>query len=89
MSGGVKVVSTVTGEPAGGPTFVRLHKGVTAAQFFKAAQGDPHHVAAIASIVFSPPAPTGTCGVPKLGHSWLSCGFACGSGRAAGRIAGL
>jgi hypothetical protein len=59
-SGGVKVVSTVTGEPAGSPTFVRLNKGVTVAQFFKAAQGDPNNAALIASIVFSPPAPKGT-----------------------------
>src|SRR5213080_3954968 len=54
LSGGVRVVSTVTGEPAGGPTFVRLNPGVTVAQFFKAAQGDPNNVALIASIVFSP-----------------------------------
>jgi hypothetical protein len=60
VSGGVKVVSTVTGEPAGGPQFIRLHKGVTVAQFFKAAQGDPNNVAPIASIVFSPRAPKGT-----------------------------
>ena len=60
QSGGVKVVSTVTGEPAGGPTFVRLNPGVTVAQFFKAAQGGPDNVARIASIVFSPPANKGT-----------------------------
>jgi hypothetical protein len=60
VSGGVKVVSTVTGEPAGGPEFIRLHKGVTVAQFFKAAQGDPNNVAPIASIVFSPRANKGT-----------------------------
>ena len=60
VSGGVKVVSMVTGEPAGGPQFIRLHKGVTVAQFFKAAQGDPNNAAPIASIVFSPRAPKGT-----------------------------
>src|SRR5947209_5748805 len=60
QSGGVRVVSTVTGEPAGGPTFVRLNPGVTLAQFFKAAQGDPNNVALIASIVFSPQANKGT-----------------------------
>src|SRR5690242_9204465 len=60
QSGGVKVVSTVTGEPAGSPTFIRLNKGVTVAQFFKAAQGDPNNVALIASIVFSPQADKGT-----------------------------
>jgi len=60
QSGGVRVVSTVTGEPAGSPTFVRLHKGVTVAQFFKAVRGDPNNVALIASIVFSPQANRGT-----------------------------
>ena len=60
QSGGVRVVSTVTGEPVGGPTFVRLNPGVTPAQFFKAAQGDPNNVALIASIVFSPQANKGT-----------------------------
>jgi len=60
QSGGVRVVSTVTGEPAGSPTFVRLNPGVTVAQFFKAAQGDPNNVALIASIVFSPQADKGT-----------------------------
>jgi hypothetical protein len=60
QSGGVRVVSMVTGEPTGGPTFVRLNNGVTPAQFFKAAQGDPNNVALIASIVFSPQANKGT-----------------------------
>src|SRR6266576_243125 len=60
QSGGVRVVSTVTGEPAGGPTFVRLNPGVTPAQLFKAAQGDANDIALIASIVFSPPAHKGT-----------------------------
>ena len=60
QSGGVRVVSTVTGEPAGGPTFIRLNPGVTPAQLFKAAQGDPNNIALIASIVFSPPANKGT-----------------------------
>jgi hypothetical protein len=59
-SGGVNVVSTVTGEPAGGPTFVRLNPGVTVAQLLKAAQGDPNNIALIASIVFSPQANKGT-----------------------------
>jgi hypothetical protein len=59
-SGGVTVVSTVTGEPAGAPTFVRLHPGVTVAQLLKAAQGDPNNIALIASIVFSPQANKGT-----------------------------
>ena len=60
QSGGVNVVSTVTGEPAGAPTFVRLDPGVTVAQLLKAAQGDPNNIALIASIVFSPPAAKGT-----------------------------
>ena len=60
QSGGVNVVSTVTGEPAGAPTFIRLDPGVTVAQLLKAAQGDPNNVALIASIVFSPPANKGT-----------------------------
>src|SRR5215475_10849246 len=60
QSGGVNVVSTVTGEPAGAPTFIRLHRGVTVARLLKAIQGDPNNVALIASIVFSPPANKGT-----------------------------
>ncbi len=60
QSGGVNVVSTVTGEPAGAPTFIRLDRGVTVAQLLKAAQGDPNNVALIASIVFSPQANKGT-----------------------------
>jgi len=60
QSGGVTVVSTVTGEPAGAPTFIRLDPGVTVAQLLKAVQGDPNNVALIASIVFSPPAAKGT-----------------------------
>src|SRR5204863_2464032 len=59
-SGGVRVVSTVTGERAGGPTFIRLNPGVAPAQLFKAAQGDPNNIALIASIVFSPQANKGT-----------------------------
>ncbi len=60
QSGGVNVVSTVTGEPAGAPTFIRLDRGVTVAQLLKAVQGDPNNVALIASIVFSPQANKGT-----------------------------
>jgi len=60
QSGGVTVVSTVTRERAGAPTFIRLNPGVTPAQLFKAAQGDPNNVALIASIVFSPQANKGT-----------------------------
>lgn len=60
VSGGVKVVSKVTREPAGNPTFVRLDPGVTVPQVLKAASGDPNNIALIASIVFSPQANKGT-----------------------------
>jgi hypothetical protein len=60
VSGGVKVVSHVSGEAAGNPTFARLDPGVTPAQLFKAASGDPNNIALIASIVFSPQANRGT-----------------------------
>ena len=60
VSGAVKVVSKVSGEAAGNPTFVRLDPGVTVAQLLKAAAGDPNNIALIASIVFSPQANKGT-----------------------------
>src|SRR6266702_4391931 len=41
QSGGVVIVSKVTGEPRGNPTLVRLDPGVTLAQVIKVAQGDP------------------------------------------------
>lgn len=56
VSGGVKVVSKVSREASGNPTFVRLDPGVTPAQLLKAAAGDPNNIALIASIVFSPQA---------------------------------
>lgn len=59
-SGGVRVVSKVTGEPAGVPTFVRLDPGTTVGQLLQAAAGDPNNIALIASIVFSPQANKGT-----------------------------
>ena len=59
-SGGVEVVSKVTREPQGDPTFVRLDPGVTVAQLFQAAAGDPNNIALIASVVFSPQANKGT-----------------------------
>jgi hypothetical protein len=58
-SGGAEVISTVTHEPQGDPTFVRLDPGVTVAQLLKAAAGDPNNIALIASIVFSPQANKG------------------------------
>ena len=60
QSGGVRVVSKVSHEPQGDPTFVRLHPGVTVAQALQAAGGDPNNLALIASIVFSPQANKGT-----------------------------
>jgi hypothetical protein len=60
QSGGVEVVSTVTHEPQGDPTFIRLDPGVTVAQLLKAAGGDPNNIALIASVVFSPQANKGT-----------------------------
>jgi hypothetical protein len=59
-SGGVEVVSKVTREPQGDPTFVRLDPGVTVAQLFQAAAGDLNNIALIASVVFSPQANKGT-----------------------------
>jgi hypothetical protein len=59
-SGGVEVVSKVTREPQGDPTLVRLDPGVTVAQLFQAAAGDPNNIALIASVVFSPQANKGT-----------------------------
>lgn len=58
-SGGAEVVSKVTREPQGDPTFVRLDPGVTVAQLLKAGAGDPNNIALIASIVFSPQANKG------------------------------
>jgi hypothetical protein len=60
QSGAVRVVSKVTGEPMGEPTFIRLDPGVTVPQVLQAAAGDPNNIALIASIVFSPQANQGT-----------------------------
>ena len=60
VSGAVKVVSKVSKEPAGNPTFVRLDPGVTVPQLLKAASGDPNDIALVASVVFSPQANKGT-----------------------------
>jgi hypothetical protein len=62
-AGAVNVVSTVSGEGQGSPTFVRLYPGVTFAQAFGATQragGDPNALHGLASIVFSPVANHGT-----------------------------
>ena len=60
QSGGVEVVSKVSREPQGDPTFVRLDPGVTVAQLIQAGAGDPNNIALIASVVFSPQANKGT-----------------------------
>ncbi len=59
-SGAYEVVSKVSHEPMGSPTFVRLDPGVSVQQLFAAAAGDPNNVALIASIMFSPQANKGT-----------------------------
>jgi hypothetical protein len=53
-SGGVRIVSTVSGERQGEPVFVRLNPGVTLNQFFKVlprAAADPNNLDGVASIV--------------------------------------
>jgi hypothetical protein len=60
VSGAVKVVSKVSREASGNPTFVRLDPGVTVTQLLKAAAGDPNNIALVASVVFSPQANKGT-----------------------------
>ena len=60
QSGGVRVVSKVSGEAMGVPTFIRLDPGTTVPQVLQAAAGDPNNIALIASIVFSPQANKGT-----------------------------
>lgn len=64
QSGGVRIVSTVTGEREGAPIFVRLDPGVTLAQFFKLLSGpaanDPNYLDGYASIVTDAAAPKGT-----------------------------
>jgi hypothetical protein len=54
QSGGVRIVSTVSGERQGEPVFVRLNPGVTLNQFFKVlprAAADPNNLGGVASIV--------------------------------------
>jgi hypothetical protein len=63
VSGGVRIVSTVTGEPQGSPALIRLNPGVTLAQFFAAFQqsaGDPNGVGAVGAIVVDAQANKGT-----------------------------
>ena len=63
QSGGVRIVSSVTGENGGEPTFIRLDPGVTFAQFEKALPAigaDPNNLDGIGAIVMSAMAPKGT-----------------------------
>ena len=65
-SGGVQIVSKVTREPQGDPTFVRLDPGVTVAQFLAALPkiaADPNNIDGIGSIVLSPQADKGVSSV--------------------------
>jgi hypothetical protein len=62
-SGGVQIISTVSHEPQGSPTLVRLDPGVTVGQFLAALPAiaaDQNNIDGIGSIVFSPLAPRGT-----------------------------
>ncbi len=62
-SGGVQVISKVTNEAQGEPTFVRLDPGVSVARFLAALPkigADPNNVDGIGAIVFSPQANRGT-----------------------------
>jgi hypothetical protein len=67
QSGGTRIVSTVTGEPAGDPMLVRLDPGVTLAQFFRLLSGpaasDPNNLTGIAAIVVDAQASHGTSSV--------------------------
>ncbi len=67
QSGGVQIVSTVTGERAGAPIFVRLNPGVTLAQFFKLLAGpagrDPNNLDGFATIVTDAAAAQGTSSI--------------------------
>jgi hypothetical protein len=63
QSGGVDIVSTVSNEPMGSPTLIRLDPGVTVAQFLAvlpAVAADPNNLDGFGSIVFSPQANKGT-----------------------------
>jgi hypothetical protein len=63
QSGGVQIVSTVTKEPAGSPTFVRLDPGVTIGELlshFKQISADPNNLDGLGAIVLSAQSPRGT-----------------------------
>lgn len=68
QSGAVDVQSTVTGEPFGSPSLLRLHPGVTYEQFFAALQSgaigqDPNTASPYGALVFDAAAPPGTSDV--------------------------
>ena len=66
QSGGARVISTVTREAQGNPTFVRLDRGVSVAQFLKALPAiaqDQNNVYGLGAFVFSPSASRGTSAV--------------------------
>ena len=65
-SGGVRIVSTVSGVAQAEPTLVRLDPGVSLAAFFaalKKASGDPNNLDGIASIVVDAAANRGTSSI--------------------------
>jgi hypothetical protein len=68
-AGAVNVVSTVSGEPVGSPTLVRLNPGVTFPQAFAAVgagHGDPNALDGYATIVANPEALKGTSTVQTV-----------------------
>lgn len=68
-AGAVNVVSTVSGEPVGSPTLLKLEPGVTFEQAFGAAasgHGDPNALDGLATIVANPEAPKGTSTVQTV-----------------------
>ncbi len=63
QSGGVRIVSTVTGEAQASPVLIRLDPGVTVSQFLAAVPkitADQNNIAGIGAFVFSPQASKGT-----------------------------
>src|SRR5258708_24443909 len=63
QSGGVRIVSTVTGEAQASPVLIRLDPGVTVSQFLAAVPkitADQNNIEGIGSFVFSPQASKGT-----------------------------
>jgi len=63
QSGGVLIVSKVSGEAQGAPVLVRLDPGVTLAEFFAALPkiaADQNNIEGLGSFVFSPQASKGT-----------------------------